>query len=58
MNPQQSDSNESSSITVVKGSKLHMKRLKSVKENSDEGMFRNFSVGLTPILPQKNTTCD
>ena len=54
MNPQQPDSSEN--ISVVKGSKLHMKRLKSVKE--DDGMFRNFSVGLTPILPPKNSTCD
>ena len=29
MNPQQPDSSES--ITIVKGSKLHMKKLKSVK---------------------------
>ena len=54
MNPQQPDSTES--IKVVKGSKLHMKRLKSVKD--DDGMFRNFSVGLTPVLPPKSSDYD
>ena len=57
MNPQQPDSSEN--ISVVKGSKLHMKRLKSVKEtNEQDEMFRNFSVGLTPVLPPKNSVCD
>lgn len=51
MNPQQPDSSEN--FKVVKGAKLHMKRLKTVKENQDDGMFRNFSVSITPVLAQK-----
>ena len=56
MNPQQPDSSEN--FKVIKGSKLHMKRLKTVKENQDDGMFRNFSVSITPVLAQKPSDND
>ena len=51
MNPQQPDSSEN--FKVINGSKLHMKRLKTVKENQDDGMFRHFSVSITPAVAQK-----